>query len=129
MRIRNATDLHLDLDRFPSRVVPDLGWIFVDGPPGCYSMENQWEVMKAGGICFGCENKPLRQPGYCGRCDHCWLDGRMEFPGLPVDYAPDPDYAAEGTIYAPDPDLAGGVGVDAKPVRVRRGVTRSRKAG
>lgn len=99
-KIRNATDLGLDLDRIAARRVP-RDWMYIDGVEP-WSMAD--EALYRAGLarCKGCgrhrDDGPVSPASrYCGRCDSAGLDGRVNYPGEEVGSRIDPDYPAEPT--------------------------------
>lgn len=119
------TDVGIEANYIEDRTGGEPGFIFI---AGCTS----WEMAPHAaaflgiGLCPICEGGDLRRKHYCLGCDRTGLDGRITFPGLEVDEAPDPEWHASASVYDPEPGLDGGVG---KRVKIRRGVARGRKAG
>lgn len=124
-----ATDAGVNLERIPDYRAnaareevgwyPDVGWVWLSGV-------NPWDATGhfarhlALGPCPVCADGPLRWCAYCLGCDRTGQDGKRQFPGLDVDSASNPDWAAEeGPVYVPHPKLAGGKGLKDR-VKARR---------
>lgn len=58
-----------------------------------------WACMP--GPCPVCRGRPKAKKSYCLKCDRTGSDGRVQFPGLPIDAAPSADYPTQGTSYKP----------------------------
>lgn len=126
-RIRNATDLGVDLDRVADRPrAPSFG-LFLEG-----SGPWDWEAWDHEGTrarrwpCAVCGGGPLRRTWYCPACDRAGTDGRVLYPGLPVGSHLNEDWEAEPTVYVRHPRLKGGLG---DRVKGRKGGGKSQKAG
>jgi hypothetical protein len=101
------TDANIKEDRIisPGYIAGD-DWCYLEG-----SGPWDWEGVDEPVIrrrCPVCGSLPLRRREYCARCDRAGLDGRVTYPGLAVDSAPDPTYPAQGTKYQPSGKLRGG---------------------
>jgi hypothetical protein len=127
------------LNRCVAPASHDEGWEFLQGF-GPWKMVEHAAAFLEMGPCPICgdyrRQNRLRRECYCAGCDHTGLDGQgVAFPGLPVGSCLNEEWVAEypnegnsHLPYVPDEELAGGV--EAKPVKVRRGVARARrKAG
>lgn len=92
-RIRNATDLGVNMDRFEAPRSDD-SWIWLGGL-------RPWEMHEHAAAYLGlepcpvCEGGTLRRKSYCLGCDATGLDGVADFPGADIDAYPDPDWAAQ----------------------------------
>jgi hypothetical protein len=122
---QTATDLGISLDRLADpRPAPGNPFVLIEGCGPWSALDHvDAGVAEADHLAAGPEWMPcplcgggrLRRSHYCLGCDRSGLDGRVVWPGLGVDEAPDLDYPSRGVRYAPDPVLQGGLGE-----RVRR---------
>lgn len=106
-RILLASDLRLDLDGLVAPK-PVREWIYLDGV-GPWEAATHDDVSAGTVPCPVCGGRPLPASRYCSLCDHAGLDGRVAYPGLPVDTQPHPDYPQAPRAYRPG-KLKGGVG-------------------
>lgn len=123
-RIRNATDLDLDLDRIA--VVPAtprgprFSVVLEGSGPWCWEQWDHAGTRRKEWPCAVCGGGALPRTWYCAACDRAGTDGRMTYPGLPVGRYLDPDWEAEATIYVSDERLKGGLGSRVQSRRTRR---------
>jgi hypothetical protein len=106
--IQTFTDASIDTARLISPPGYSDGMVFLGGLRAWTMVEHAATFLHMQ-TCSVCEGLPLIRRSYCLGCDRCTLDGRVAYPGLGVDEAPDPTWTAEATVYAPDPSLEGGV--------------------
>jgi len=85
------TDVKLDPDQIPAPGSPAGAYILIQG---CEPWTMAREALSRAGLapCPACEGRPLPRRSYCLVCDRASTDGRVLYPGLPVDSHPDPDW-------------------------------------
>lgn len=118
MQIATFTDVGIDPDRLADDRDPD--WLFLEG--SC--CENDWAAGNTA-TCPVCEGE-IYGYRYCLRCDSAGLDGRADYPGLPIGYAMIMDYDAEkddppATPTVHDPSRPGRIELPGGQVIIRTG--------
>lgn len=108
-REQPASALRVDLGMVPDYRGGD-GWVYMEGREP-WSMVDHARAFQGLAPCPVCNDAPLKRTRYCAGCDRTGLDGRVAFPGEPVNSRPNPDYPPEPTVLkARAKGLKGGLG-------------------
>jgi CTP:molybdopterin cytidylyltransferase MocA len=125
LRLRNATDLRINLDHIAAPTA-SRQWIFLDGCEPWVAQEHvdamvaeaehlapSEAALEEQTPCPVCGGKDLPPSRYCSACDRAGLDrlvdrGKLAYPGLRPNTAPNPDWPETPPAYRPDPVLRGG---------------------
>lgn len=122
-RVRNATDLGIDLDAVPATPRGPGFDVLLEGT-------GPWDwSARVEGPCPVCGRRRLPRSHYCLRCDRAGADGKVAYPGLPVGRYPNREWEQEygpmtATVYASDRGLRGGLGERVGTRKARRAESR-----